>query len=113
MYILFKAKLIECFRMMCSFRLILPNSIEPLDVRTEDPFDSANPLNKWQPIEKVNVLRDDVYRKLDLKEEIRDAEISCENLRKYWLYWNIYMMYVYIIVLPYTYVPENICYNAG
>jgi len=36
-----------------AFRLVVPNSLESIDIQTEDPFNEDNPMNKWHVTETV------------------------------------------------------------
>lgn len=55
------------FIFYCS-RLSLPNSVEPLDIETEDPFYK---IPGWLPIEFLNSLRtEDVFTKLKVDPNI-------------------------------------------
>ncbi|XP_076753296.1 RNA pseudouridylate synthase domain-containing protein 1 [Xylocopa sonorina] len=44
-----------------SFRLILNNDIENLDVRSTDPFLACDPKNQWSPTTVVRVLDEDIF----------------------------------------------------
>ncbi|KAK2587481.1 hypothetical protein KPH14_003185 [Odynerus spinipes] len=47
-----------------SFRLILKNDVENLDIRTADPFLSADPENKWQPTNIVRTLDENIFSEI-------------------------------------------------
>ncbi|KAK7871266.1 hypothetical protein R5R35_007552 [Gryllus longicercus] len=53
-----------------SFRLVLPNPIESLDVQTLDPFPNDDDCSKWMVVETVNPLDYNVFKKLDLQDEL-------------------------------------------
>nr|CAD7447549.1 unnamed protein product [Timema bartmani] len=53
-----------------SYRLVLPNNVELLDIQTHDPFTSNDPRNCWCPVETVNILDDRVFEKLDIDQQI-------------------------------------------
>ncbi|XP_014274671.1 RNA pseudouridylate synthase domain-containing protein 1 isoform X1 [Halyomorpha halys] len=40
-----------------ALRLILPNAVEPLDIRTGDPFQNIDKTHGWIPVEKINDLQ--------------------------------------------------------
>lgn len=44
-----------------SFRLILNNDIENLDIRSIDPFQASEPRNEWLPTNTVRVLDEDIF----------------------------------------------------
>lgn len=53
-----------------SFRLVLPNPMESLDVQTTDPFPNEGNCHKWMVVETLNRLDYRVFQKLDLDEKI-------------------------------------------
>ncbi|XP_043509014.1 RNA pseudouridylate synthase domain-containing protein 1-like isoform X2 [Frieseomelitta varia] len=44
-----------------SFRLILNNDIENLDVRSTDPFVASDPKNQWSPTNVARILDEDIF----------------------------------------------------
>lgn len=46
-------------------RLVLPFPTQTIDVTAPDPFTAINPRNKWIPVEILNRVDDDTYRKID------------------------------------------------
>ncbi|CAK9802510.1 RNA pseudouridylate synthase domain-containing protein 1 [Anthophora quadrimaculata] len=44
-----------------SFRLILNNDIESLDIRSTDPFLASDPRNQWSPTSIARVLDEDIF----------------------------------------------------
>ena len=58
---------VQPYRMFLhSHRLILPTTIETLDVNAGDPFRSDDPINsKWLPVVTVNAICPNTYEKLD------------------------------------------------
>nr|XP_046476752.1 RNA pseudouridylate synthase domain-containing protein 1-like isoform X3 [Neodiprion pinetum] len=48
-----------------SFRLILQNEVENLDVSTADPFSSSEAMNRWIPINSLQVLDSSVFATID------------------------------------------------
>ncbi|XP_046744066.1 RNA pseudouridylate synthase domain-containing protein 1-like [Diprion similis] len=48
-----------------SYRLILQNDVENLDVSTADPFSSSEPMNQWIPIHSLHVLDSSVFAAVD------------------------------------------------
>lgn len=57
-----------------SFRLVLPNKVECLDIRTPDPFTPDKLNSQWIPVETVNILSDNIVDKLNSNEDV--TEIS-------------------------------------
>ncbi|XP_043491349.1 RNA pseudouridylate synthase domain-containing protein 1-like [Polistes fuscatus] len=47
-----------------SFRLILKNNVENLDLRTADPFISADSANKWQPTNIIRTLDENIFSEI-------------------------------------------------
>lgn len=45
------------------FRLVMPNSLEPIDVITPDPF-SPEYHSSWVPVETLNEMNNDAFRKI-------------------------------------------------
>ncbi|XP_029039593.1 RNA pseudouridylate synthase domain-containing protein 1-like [Osmia bicornis bicornis] len=48
-----------------SFRLILNNHIENLDVRSIDPFQASDPRNQWSPTNIARVLDENIFSDID------------------------------------------------
>lgn len=42
-------------------RLILDNAVEPLDIRTTDPFDAFDPENRWTPTSQIRALDENIF----------------------------------------------------
>lgn len=47
-----------------SYRLVLPSTLEHIDITTDDPFTSEIDQNRWFPLETVNELDKDIFYKL-------------------------------------------------
>ncbi|XP_012149237.2 RNA pseudouridylate synthase domain-containing protein 1 isoform X2 [Megachile rotundata] len=48
-----------------SFRLILSNQIENLDVKSTDPFQASDPRNQWLPTNIARVLDENIFSDID------------------------------------------------
>ncbi|XP_048516265.1 RNA pseudouridylate synthase domain-containing protein 1-like isoform X2 [Athalia rosae] len=48
-----------------SYRLILQNQVENLDVIAPDPFESSEPVNQWVPTNSLQVLNDSAFTAID------------------------------------------------
>lgn len=56
----------EPYRMFLhSYRLILPNAIEDVDVQAKDPFLETDPKNTWIPRQIINKLEESTFEKID------------------------------------------------
>uniref|UniRef100_A0A1B6E762 Pseudouridine synthase RsuA/RluA-like domain-containing protein n=1 Tax=Clastoptera arizonana TaxID=38151 RepID=A0A1B6E762_9HEMI len=53
-----------------AFRLVLPTSIEFLDIQTPDPFTKDKLYNQWTPVEIINKLTNETLLKLNWEKEI-------------------------------------------
>ena len=49
-------------------RLVLPNRLEVLDVRTDDPFVSRDRKNKWKPLKVLNVFDEAIYDRISTSQ---------------------------------------------
>lgn len=51
------------------YRLILPNTVESLDIVAPDPFLPSKEIsNGWVPVETINVLNEEALKKLEVNE---------------------------------------------
>ncbi|XP_049783138.1 RNA pseudouridylate synthase domain-containing protein 1-like [Schistocerca cancellata] len=51
-----------------SYRLVIPNDIESIDIQTADPFENENNPHTWMVVEALNDLDENVFKKLDTQD---------------------------------------------